>query len=91
MSYVKKRSVLPVYFIGGTWLVWSLLFPLYRPTHYVMAALVSAVVYFVGKMIFPDRGYEIKEPAQAQPQPHLRCGQPNASRFHNRGFSRGRS
>ena len=68
MSHVKKRSVLPIYLIGVTWLLWALFAPLSRPTHYIMAALVSAVVYFVGKMIFPDRGYEIKAPEQAAPQ-----------------------
>ena len=67
MSYVKKRSVLPVYFVGLTWLLWSLLLPLYRPTHYIMAALASAIAYFAGKMIFPDRGYEIQDGTQARP------------------------
>ena len=67
MSYVKKRSVLPVYFVGGAWLLWSLFAPLYRPTHYIMAALVSFIAYNVGKMLFPDKGYEIQQPAQAAP------------------------
>ncbi len=69
MSYVKKRSVLPVYFIGGAWLIWSLLFPLYRLTHYIMAALVSVIAYNVGKMLFPDRGYEVQDTAQSAPRP----------------------
>ena len=69
MSYVKKRSVLPVYLIGVTWLLWALVFPLYRPAHYIMAALASLVVYYVGKMIFPDRGYEVQGTAQAAPRP----------------------
>lgn len=68
MAYVKKRSVLPVYFIGGTWLVWSLFFPLYRPVHYIMAALVSLIAYYGGKMLFPDRGYEMGGAAQAAPK-----------------------
>lgn len=69
MAYVKKRSVLPVYFVGGVWLMWAILAPLYRPTHYIMAALASLVAYYVGKMLFPDRGYEAAEPAQPQPGP----------------------
>ena len=75
MSYVKKRSALPVYFIGGTWLLWALLAPLYRPTHYIMAALASFIACHVGKMLFPDRGYEVQDAppsvqqAQAQPRP----------------------
>ena len=71
MAYVKKRSVLPIYFVGGTWLLWALCAPLYRPTHYLMAALASLAAYFVGKMIFPDRGYEMADvsgPAQPKPK-----------------------
>ena len=67
MAHIKKRSVLPVYLLGGTWLFWSLVFPLYRLTHYIMAALASLVVYHVGKMLFPDRGYEVQEPAWSMP------------------------
>ena len=66
MAFIKKKSVLPIYLVGVTWLVWAIFLPLYRPTHYIMAALASAIVYFVGKMIWPDRGYELKdEPEQA--------------------------
>ena len=68
MSYVKKRSVLPVYFVGLTWLVWSMVGPLYRLSHFVMAALLSAVAYFAGKMIFPDKGYEVQGQGGAQTQ-----------------------
>ena len=68
MSYVKKRSVLPVYFIGAVWLLWALFAPLYRPTHYIMAALASFIAYYAGKMIFPDRGYEVKDEAGPAPQ-----------------------
>lgn len=69
LAHVKKRSVLPVYLIGITWLLWALFLPLYRPTHYIMAALVSLVVYYVGKMLFPDKGYEMTRPVQSAPRP----------------------
>ena len=72
MAYVKKRSVLPVYFIGGTWLLWSVFAPLYRPAHYIMAALASLIAYYGGKMLFPDRGYEVGEGAQSAPKPEAR-------------------
>ena len=68
MSHVKKRSVLPIYFVGLTWLLWALLLPLYRPAHYIMAALASAIAYYAGKMIFPDRGYELQNETQAAAQ-----------------------
>lgn len=68
MAYVKKRSVLPIYFVGLTWLVWALCLPLYRPTHYVMAALASFIAYHLGKMLFPDRGYQAQDAAQDAPR-----------------------
>lgn len=74
VAYVKKKSVAPIYFVGLTWLVWARLAPLYRPAHYIMVALLSAIVYHVTKMIWPDRGYEIKadplreEPVETPPQ-----------------------
>lgn len=68
MAYVKKKTVLPIYFVGFVWLLWSFFAPLYRPTHYIMAGLVSAVAYFVGKMIWPDRGYETSGAGQAHTQ-----------------------
>lgn len=61
MTFVKKKTVLPVYLVGGTWLMWAVFGSLYRFSHYLMAALVSAIVYHVAKMIWPDSGYEVKE------------------------------
>ena len=70
MAFMKRKSVLPIYLVGVTWLVWAVFLPLYRPAHYIMAALASAIVYFVGKMIWPDRGYVLKdEPEQAESEP----------------------
>ncbi len=81
MNYVKVKSVLPIYFVGAVWLIWALLFPLYRPIHFVLAALVSAIAYFAGKIIFPDRGYTVNpagqpQAAQAQPKAQPKKAEP---------------
>ncbi len=76
MSYVKVKSVLPIYLVGAVWLLWALFFPLYRPIHFVLAALVSAVVYFLGKIIFPDRGYTVNPVGQPQGAPQAAQPQP---------------
>ena len=85
MAYVKKRSVLPIYFVGLTWLVWAwiLCLPLYRPVHYVMAALLSMAAYFGGKMLFPDRAYEVPEPAA--PGPAQAAAKPGAEKPRSTG------
>lgn len=84
MAHVKKRSVLPVYLVGATWLVWSLVAPLNSLWHYAAAALVSAIVYNVGKMIWPDRGYTAGEQsgqaaAQAQAAPKAEQAKPKST------------
>ena len=76
MTHVKKKSVLPIYFIGIVWLLWAVFGSLRRPTHFILCALVSAAAYFLGKLIFPDRGYVLPDEeegdgagaAQAQPK-----------------------
>ncbi len=56
-----KRSVIPIYFIGATWLVYAIFFPLRSVTNYLICAGLSLGVFVVGKAIFPDKIYEIPE------------------------------
>lgn len=69
MAHIQKKSVLPIYFVGCVWLLWAVFGSLHRPTDYIMAALVSIAAYFLGKILFPDRGYEIPDEEKASPQP----------------------
>lgn len=66
MAKVVKKSVAPIYAVAVLWLVWALFFPLYRPFHYVVAALASVAVYFLGQIIWPDRVYETLDPEPKQ-------------------------
>ncbi len=66
MAYQKKKSVLPIYFLGIVWLLWAIFGSLHRPIDYVVCALASIAVYCLGKTIFPDRGYEIAGGTQTQ-------------------------
>ena len=59
MKVHKKPSVLPIYLLGLTWLVYALLFPLRAPVHFVICAVVSLVVFAAGKAIFPDQVYQL--------------------------------
>lgn len=69
MSVVKKKSVLPIYFVGLVWLLWSLFGSLYLPIHYLLAVMVSIVVYTAARAIFPDRTVEIPEEKKVEPEP----------------------
>ncbi len=68
MTHVKKRSVLPVYLIGVVWLLWSIFFSLSRVSDFLLCAGVSLLAYFVGKIIFPDRGYDVQDEAASVAQ-----------------------
>ena len=69
MAHIQKKSVLPIYFVGCVWVLWAVFGSLHRPTDYIMAALVSIAAYFLGKILFPDRGYEIPDEGKTSPQP----------------------
>ena len=59
MKVHKKSSVLPIYLLGLTWLVYALLFPLHAPVHFGICAVVSLVVFAAGKALFPDQVYQL--------------------------------
>ena len=61
MKTHKKVSVIPIYLVGLTWLLYALLFPLYAPTHYILCAGASLLVFIIGKAVFPDKVYQTRE------------------------------
>ena len=69
MAKERRPSVVPIYAVGVTWLIWSLVLPLYLPLHWFGSAAASLAVYVLGRSLFwkdrvlivPD-GPEPKEP-----------------------------
>ena len=61
-----KRSVAPIYLVGVAWLVYAMMFPLYSGMHYLICALVSAIVFVIGKAIFPDRAFTLEGEAKQE-------------------------
>lgn len=64
------QSVAPFYGVAAVWLVYALLFDLYRPTHYLLAAVLSAAAglllnAFCGPKETPQQE-KPKEPAQPE-------------------------
>ena len=47
MATVKRRSTVPYYAAAGTWVLYALLFPLYRVPHFIIAAVASAAVFAI--------------------------------------------
>lgn len=73
MAKMVKRSVAPIYLVAVLWAAWALLFPLYAPIHYLLAAAASVLAFLVGKAIFPDKSYRTPEPpaepVKTEPKP----------------------
>lgn len=64
-----KRSVAPIYLVGVAWLVYAAIFPLRAGIDYLLCTMVSAVVFVVGKAIFPDRAFTLAgEKAEKEPE-----------------------
>ena len=64
MKTHKKVSVIPIYLVGLSWLVYALLFPLHAPVHYLLCAVASLLVFIIGKAVFPDKVYQTREDQQ---------------------------
>ena len=71
MATVKKirRSVAPFYGVAAVWVVYALAFDLYRPTHFIFAAVLSAGVYLLLRAVCKDEEHvvEIPDPPKLQP------------------------
>lgn len=73
MAIVKRRSAVPIYAAAGTWVVYALIFPLYRLPHFLLVAAASAAVYFVMNAVcgtveevVPDKPKEEKPTGNAE-------------------------
>ena len=71
MATVKKirKSVAPYYGVAATWVVYALLFDLYKISNFVFAGLLSAGVFLLLRAVCKDEEYEAEVPHPPQPQP----------------------
>lgn len=57
--------MIPIFMIAGLWILYGLLFPLYKLSNIVICIILSFAVYIVGNIVFPAKIYEIpKEEAK---------------------------
>lgn len=47
MATVTRKSTVPIYAAAGVWVLYTLIFPLYKPGHFILVALASAAVYAI--------------------------------------------
>jgi len=58
LRQVKKKSAGPIYAVGITWLLYGLLFPLYRLSDLLICAGVTVIVYLIARRIFRPKAAE---------------------------------
>ena len=61
LKKIVHKSPIPLYAVAATWLLYALLFPLYRLPHYLLAAAAAAVVGIVARLFCPNTVEEVAE------------------------------
>ena len=68
MATVTKKSTLPYYCAAAVWVLYALLFPLYKPGHILTVGIGSAAVFFVMNALCPPITVEVEEkPVEEKP------------------------
>ena len=60
MKKIVPRSAAPLYAVAAVWVLYALLFPLYRVVHFAVVTVASVVVYLIAKKLCPDIVEEVK-------------------------------
>lgn len=67
MKKIVHKSAAPLYAAAVVWVLYALVFPLYRIIHFAIVAVASAVVYLIAKSLCKDIVEEVpEEPAKPE-------------------------
>ena len=66
MKKIVHKSAAPLYAAAVVWVLYALLFPLYRIIHFLIVIAASALVYLIAKALCPDIVEEVKEEVKPQ-------------------------
>lgn len=59
---VRHKSAIPIYLGGAVWIMYSLIFPMYKLTHVIIAAILFVAVFLLSRKFFPDRIEIVEDP-----------------------------
>lgn len=68
---IVHKSAIPLYAVAVTWLLYALLFPLYKLPHFLLAAAAGAVVGIVARLFCRDTVEEVPEEPKTTGNPEL--------------------
>ena len=59
---VRHKSAIPIYIAGAVWVLYSIIFPMHKLIHLVIATVLFIVTFFLSRRFFPDRIEMVEEP-----------------------------
>lgn len=65
MHEIKVKSIIPIYLIGLAWVLCTLILPMYRWYDFIIALIVSIIVYRVASNLIPQKTVLI----ESEPEP----------------------
>lgn len=71
LKKIVHKSAIPLYAVAVTWLLYALLFPLYKLPHFLLAAAAGAVVGIVARLFCRDTVEEVPEEPKTTGNPEL--------------------
>lgn len=71
LKKIVHKSAIPLYAVAVTWLLYALLFPLYKLPHFLLAAAAGAVVGIVARLFCRDTVEEVPEESKTTGNPEL--------------------
>ena len=66
MIEIKRKSIIPVYGVAAAWVLYCVLFPLYKTWHFIALACSAALVYVALSAIFPGKTEYIEVPEEPE-------------------------
>jgi 5-bromo-4-chloroindolyl phosphate hydrolysis protein len=66
MIEIKKKSVIPIYAMAAAWVLYCLIFPLFRTWHIIILAVLAVLVYVILSKIFPGTVERIEIPVEPE-------------------------
>lgn len=66
MREVRVTSLVPIYAAAAAWLVYAMIFPLYRLWHFIICAAVTVLAYALFKRLFPGKVVQVEVPQEPE-------------------------
>lgn len=64
MKKIKKPSAIPLYGTAAVWILYALLLPLYKPSHFLYLIALGVLAYWGLSKLFPGTVIEVEEPKE---------------------------